>query len=426
MCTSAIAEGPRVVARGVDTLKVGFKGLVPPGVRAEVKELLKEGQARESALGPPKMELAGIGGWKVLPPPPKFYDARLVLDGFGTLLLGRDSFAKNADLVWEPECRRLWAEGWDGCWRDGEAVARRVFQGEPSRQLLSRVDLCLDLAGTTFGRDDPREFTTRAKFLAGHGPEEEPEECQGKWREYRRGPRRETLAFGKGATVVRIYDKLAEIIEASHKTWFLPIWSEGGARPGEPVWRVECQLRRSRAGKLGKWEVIDPASGESCRLDSREGLALGLRTLWRSVVGDPDSKTGAGAWLTQRIPSENEEPRRWPIPPQWRVVQAGFDGPAGVLVRSLPDRPNLEQTEAQWWGVTLAYWAQLLALEEREELARVVPSPRPLALPGEFWREALARGEGRSEGVHGATRQELLAAKVAELRANMSSPTPVN
>src|SRR5450755_4403246 len=58
--------------------------------------------------------------------------------------------------------------------------------------------------------------------------------------QHRKDRRVQTFRFGEGDIVLRVYDKSAEIREASAKTWFYALW--GGVT--ENVWRVEFQVRK--------------------------------------------------------------------------------------------------------------------------------------------------------------------------------------
>lgn len=56
----------------------------------------------------------------------------------------------------------------------------------------------------------------------------------------------QSYIFGAGEVVLRIYDKVAEIIQQSEKHWFYDLWGQN-----KDVWRVEFQIRRSRLKMVG-------------------------------------------------------------------------------------------------------------------------------------------------------------------------------
>ena len=64
---------------------------------------------------------------------------------------------------------------------------------------------------------------------------------------HREGGRIQTLTFGRGDIVLRIYDKVAEIEQQSHKTWLFALW--GGVC--EDVWRIEWQVRKTLLRRFG-------------------------------------------------------------------------------------------------------------------------------------------------------------------------------
>jgi hypothetical protein len=64
---------------------------------------------------------------------------------------------------------------------------------------------------------------------------------------YRNARKGQTMMFGEGDIVLRIYNKVAEIVEKSGKTWFYALW--GGVC--EDVWRIEWQTRKDILRRFG-------------------------------------------------------------------------------------------------------------------------------------------------------------------------------
>lgn len=403
-------SGALVVARGVDTLRLGFRGRVRPSLREQLRDATEKARAREGSESPDKgaeartpvvVDLAGLP-WEVLPRAPWWAEARLACEGFGTLLVARPDLEKNPALAWEPACEALWSRGWSAAWEAGEGIARAAFGGEPAAALVSRVDLAADLVGTEWERTDPRSWSTRAKVTSAHGPQEGPEDCSGGWAEWVKGPRRETLRWGKGGIVVRAYDKTEEL-KASGKEWFRPLWERGGAAAADRVWRLEVQLRRPAAKR---WEALDPRTGEALSPDTRAGFAACLPAWWGRVVGTPGSS--AGAWLTLREPSANAERRRWPLDPTWPVVQGAFAGRDHDLIEALPQPVNLDQRVAQLAGLFTSYAAAYAELHD----------PDGSAVPGtwEVYADLMGRIERRHQDA-GTSWGELVAIKRQAARA---------
>lgn len=102
----------------------------------------------------------------------------------------------------------------------------------------------------------------------------------------------ETISFGKGALVVRIYDKSAEIEAKSKKRWFYELWNRK-----DDVWRVEVQLRG---------DILEH---------------FGVRTLsqWnaakRHILG-----VIARDRFSIRRPNGDSNRSRWPLNPLWEAV----------------------------------------------------------------------------------------------------------
>jgi len=100
----------------------------------------------------------------------------------------------------------------------------------------------------------------------------------------------ETLTFGKGDTVVRVYDKVAEIEQQSDKSWFHQLW---GLKTD--VWRIEVQVRRERL-RLGGINTLRDLHDLSADL---------LREVLRGHT-------------TLRTPTEDSNRSRWPLAPLWQ------------------------------------------------------------------------------------------------------------
>ena len=112
----------------------------------------------------------------------------------------------------------------------------------------------------------------------------------GRWREDRKF---QSTQFGTGDVVMRIYDKVAEILQVSHKTWFFALWGQS-----ENVWRIEWQIRKELLHRFGVRTFAD--------LEERQGDVL------RYLATEHD---------TVRLPSADENRSRWPLHPLWIDLQ---------------------------------------------------------------------------------------------------------
>jgi hypothetical protein len=175
---------------------------------------------------------------------------------------------------------------------------------------VSRIDLCADFVSNedmeSWGR---KAWVTRAKNVAAYAVSEQ---FSG-W----------TVGLG-GIMACRLYNKLLEADESSRAD-LIPLWRAGGWKPGEPVWRVEFQLRR---------EVL--AQHDLVGLDS---VLANLTGLWSYACTE---------WLRLTIPNPDDQTRsRWPLHPLWGYLSSiDWETDGWPLVRSfqptrLPDEKRL-------------------------------------------------------------------------------------
>jgi len=151
---------------------------------------------------------------------------------------------------------------------------------------VSRADACVDFQGWVPTRDDLAGMVCPAGYRAIHGTEK----CD------------QTFQYGKGDTVLRIYDKTAEL-EVSHKGWLRELWGHcEGYDPSEPVYRMEIQLRRNTLKTLGIKSVAQVIEDPGALLD------YGLR------------------WAELRVPTEDATKTRWPVDPRWTALREAVFG----------------------------------------------------------------------------------------------------
>lgn len=109
------------------------------------------------------------------------------------------------------------------------------------------------------------------------------------WREHRE---LQSFIFGSGAIVVRIYDKVAEIMQQSEKHWFYDLWGQN-----KDVWRVEFQVRRPHLKKVGVDGLVNLHDFKG---DILRELAINHTSL-RQPTGDSNRS-------------------RWPYHPLWQSL----------------------------------------------------------------------------------------------------------
>ena len=194
----------------------------------------------------------------------------------------------------------------EALWRDGaQALHERVmawatalgvttFNGEQ----VIRADWAFDfeLKAIDFTED---HFVTRARKNS-------------KWRE---GQSVQTFSFGTGDIVLRVYDKVAEIENASNKSWFYDLWGQK-----ENVWRVEFQIRSERLKVAAIRTLVD--------LEDQQGDLLTQLALEHTTL---------------RRPSGDSNRARWPLHPLWQSLGAAIATmPLMGLCRAYDKRNPLE------------------------------------------------------------------------------------
>lgn len=176
----------------------------------------------------------------------------------------------------------------EALWRDGAlALHNRIMRWAKALgvtvlkpEQIIRADWAFDFELETIDFTEDH-FVTRARKNS-------------KWRD---GQTVQTFSFGTGDTVLRVYDKVAEIENASSKAWFYDLW---GAK--ENVWRVEFQIRseRLKAGAIKTLADLEDSQG-----DILQQLALTPTTL--------------------RRPNGDSNRARWPMHPLWIALCEGIE-----------------------------------------------------------------------------------------------------
>jgi hypothetical protein len=161
-------------------------------------------------------------------------DRNLILKPYGrypyTYILGNEWFEIRLSERLKPSCqvrfssRVLWELGLDTATQSFQSWCRSVGLQPEQPEIITRADWAFDYWYPEFVIE-PDCFVSKAKK-------------SGIWREFEKP---QTISFGKSDTVIRVYDKCAEIREQSHKYWFFEKWGKT-----EDVWRIEFQARKER------------------------------------------------------------------------------------------------------------------------------------------------------------------------------------
>lgn len=165
-------------------------------------------------------------------------------------------------------------------WHKGAAVlhggflawARSVGLVDFRPETLSRVDFAFDylLPSPQFGSDSVVSLSAKDA-------------------QYRGDRKIQTIQYGKGDVVLRIYNKVVEIEEQSDKVWLFQLWGVA-----EDVWRIEWQVRKDVLRRFG--------------IRTFEDLFAGYGDVLRYLATEHD---------TLRVPGEDTNRSRWPLHPLW-------------------------------------------------------------------------------------------------------------
>ena len=169
----------------------------------------------------------------------------------------------------------LWRESAFGLHKRFLKWVESIGYKEQKNETLSRVDF-------TFDFNVPEIDFTEDHFVSRSTKDSQ----------HRENKKIQTFQFGKGDVVLRVYDKVSEIIQKSEKVWFFNLWGQS-----ENVWRIEWQVRKEILKRFGIKKFRD--------LEERYGDIL------RYLATEHD---------TLRIPNGDNNPSRWPMHPLWESL----------------------------------------------------------------------------------------------------------
>jgi hypothetical protein len=279
----------RRLLTGLDTVQVAYYLRAEPQAvfafepLVVLKEALRASKSREGGV-------AAIGAQSFLLQP---YGSS---SGY-PLVLEHDAFKiecgefNNPSFYVTYRSKALWAQGAAALHQKfmawAESVGLRAFRPEG----LSRVDFTFDYCLPTVDFDGDCVISVSAKDAT-----------------YRGDRKTQTIQYGKGDVVLRIYDKIVEIREQSDKVWLFQFWGMS-----ENVWRIEWQVRKDVLQRFG--------------LRTFEDLFAGQGDLLRFLAHEHDSL---------RVRSEDSNRSRWLPHPLWLdLVEQIVSFPARGLYREI-------------------------------------------------------------------------------------------
>jgi len=265
-------DAPRLLLHGLDSLYVCYYlELVTSNLDFEDleyrKQLVKDGQQGQEflELGSERFMLKAYGQ--------KPYRYVLENEAF-SVALGENM---SPSLKVQFYSAALWRDGAMALHGRIHAWAESMGAHRNRPEVVSRADWAFDFNLPAIDFDE-NHFASRARKDA----------------KYRESGAPQTFVFGTDQTVVRVYDKVAEIEQASGKAWFYDLWGQR-----KDVWRVEFQVRgdRLKQGGIRTMEDLEALQGDL------------LREL-------------ASNHTTLRVPSPDSNRSRWPFHPLWQALFA--------------------------------------------------------------------------------------------------------
>ena len=194
---------------------------------------------------------------------------------------------------------------------------------------VSRVDLFVDFITAENIEWDRQAWVTRAASVNAYAVNEK---FSG-W----------TVGQG-GDMSARLYNKILEI-QKSGKEYLFELWRAVGWNPGDPVWRLEFQIKREILAQKG--------------LPKLSQVLSNLNGLWSYATTE---------WLRLTLPSEDDQTRsRWPVHPLWGFLSSvDWDTDGGPLSRRFS--PERSPGNAKLFNLAFSHLIAFMARERITDL----------------------------------------------------------
>jgi hypothetical protein len=189
--------------------------------------------------------------------------------------------------------------------------------------MVSRIDLAADFISTLAMDSWPRTaWVTRATEIHSYAKDQ----VFTGW----------TVGLG-GVISARLYNKVEEILYTG-KPWVMNLWQEAGWIIGEPVWRLEFELKRDFLKEK--------------KLSGLHGVLEHLNGLWSYATTE---------WLRLTVPSESDATRtRWPLHPLWvDLASVDWASQKSILLDRCSNTrtPNEQRLASMVLGSLVSYMA---------------------------------------------------------------------
>lgn len=290
----SLADAPRLLLSGLDSLYVSFY-TDPVGSALDFEELAYQQALRQDDRGL-ELEPIRLGSRELLLRPFGGHPYKYVLTNEDWEIRLTERMQPNIYVRFSS--KGLWLKGVNLLTDELRDWINSLGLVYTRPESVSRVDWAFDylIPNTDFDAD---HFVSRAD----------------KDSTWRNDGKVETITFGKGDTVVRIYDKVAEIQQQSDKSWFFQLWGEE-----RQAWRIEVQTRKERLKKGGIKTLQD------------------LDDFGADLLREILSKH-----TTHRVPNGDQNRSRWPLSPLWKDLLWKIDQqPQTGLVASYDPEAELD------------------------------------------------------------------------------------
>lgn len=234
----------------------------------------------------------------------------------------------------------LWSQGAKKLHEDLLAWAESLGLVVVRPEGLSRVDFAFDFHLPQIDFDEDNFITSADKDS-----------------QHRKNGKVQTFTFGRDEVVLRVYDKSAEIEEASRKYWLHYFWGE----ETENVWRVEWQVRKDTLKRFGLRTFADLFDGHG--------------DLLRFLISEHTSL---------RVKSADSNRSRWPLHPLWVELGRHIEElPAQGVYREIEPHALLDETLIRMAISMEGYLKKIAAIEclkaglptlnQEQTIERVIP-----------------------------------------------------
>ncbi len=214
--------------------------------------------------------------------------------------------------------KALWQKGAKALHETFLAWAESVGLVIVRPEKLSRVDFAFDyqLAEPDFDSDSVVSLSTKDA-------------------QYRGDRKVQTIQYGKGDVVLRIYNKVVEIEERSDKVWLFQLWGVSA-----DVWRIEWQVRKDVLRRFSVRTFAD--------------LFDGYGDVLRYLASEHD---------TMRIPNGDTNRSRWPVHPLWvDLIEQIETQPCQGVYREIDDEAAIREQLARLGVILYGYCKRIAAL----------------------------------------------------------------